>query len=82
MTQPRVERQRANVWPWVVGLLVLALLIWTLSALFAGDRRDLRQLQSPPGPQPAMDGERNRPPPAAIARRTAPAVDHIAQSAV
>lgn len=32
-----VERKGPSVWPWVVGLLVLALLIWALVEMFEGD---------------------------------------------
>jgi hypothetical protein len=34
-----VERKGPSIWPWVIGLLVLALLIWALVELF-GDRGD------------------------------------------
>jgi hypothetical protein len=32
-----VERKSPSVWPWVIGLLVLALLIWALVEMFGGD---------------------------------------------
>jgi len=31
-----VERKGPSVWPWVVGLLILALLVWGLMELFGG----------------------------------------------
>jgi hypothetical protein len=31
-----VERKGPSVWPWIVGLLVLALLIWALVEMFGG----------------------------------------------
>ncbi len=31
-----VERKSPSVWPWVLGLIVLALIIWALSELFGG----------------------------------------------
>ncbi|CAN5840410.1 hypothetical protein BH23GEM3_BH23GEM3_20870 [soil metagenome] len=38
MADLNVERKGPNVWPWVVGLIVLALLIWALTQVFSGDR--------------------------------------------
>jgi hypothetical protein len=32
-----VERKGPSIWPWVIGLLVLALLIWALVELFEDD---------------------------------------------
>ena len=33
MAELRVERKGRNIWPWIVGLIVLALLIWALMEL-------------------------------------------------
>jgi len=32
-----VERKSPSVWPWIVGLIVLALLIWALLEMFGRD---------------------------------------------
>ena len=32
-----VERKQGRIWPWIIGLIVLALLIWALWALFDRD---------------------------------------------
>jgi hypothetical protein len=32
-----VERKGPSVWPWIVGLIVLALLIWALLEMFGRD---------------------------------------------
>ena len=32
-----VERKQPSIWPWVVGLVVLALLIWVGVEMFRGD---------------------------------------------
>lgn len=37
MADLNVERKSPGVWPWVLGLLVLALVIWGLVELFGGD---------------------------------------------
>jgi hypothetical protein len=34
-----IERRGPSIWPWIVGLLVLALLIWALVEMF-GDRTE------------------------------------------
>lgn len=36
MADINVERKRSSVWPWVVGLIAVALLIWVLADLFGG----------------------------------------------
>jgi len=38
MADINVERKQRSIWPWIVGLLVLALLIWLLASMF--NRRD------------------------------------------
>lgn len=32
-----VERKGPSIWPWIIGLIILALLIWALVELFGGD---------------------------------------------
>jgi hypothetical protein len=32
-----VERKGPSIWPWVIGLVVLALLIWALVEMFGGE---------------------------------------------
>jgi len=33
-----VERKGPSIWPWIIGLIVLALLIWALVEMFGADR--------------------------------------------
>ena len=47
-----VERKSPSVWPWIIGLLVLALLIWALVELFEGDEEAV--VTDPALEQPAM----------------------------
>ena len=37
MADINVRRGGPSIWPWVLGLLVLALLIWVLAEVFGGD---------------------------------------------
>ena len=37
MADINVERRSPSVWPWIVGLLILALLIWALVEIFGGE---------------------------------------------
>jgi hypothetical protein len=37
MADINVERKQRSIWPWIVGLLVLALLIWLLASMFNRD---------------------------------------------
>ena len=37
MADIRVERKGRSIWPWIVGLIVLALLIWALMELLRRD---------------------------------------------
>lgn len=39
MADINVERKGPSIWPWVVGLIVLALLIWALTQMFGNDNR-------------------------------------------
>lgn len=36
-----VERKETSIWPWLIGLLVLALLIWALAELLSDDDDDV-----------------------------------------
>ncbi|HVR99555.1 MAG TPA: hypothetical protein VMW27_23225 [Thermoanaerobaculia bacterium] len=38
MAEIRIERKRTNIWPWIIGLIVLALLVWALIGLMDNDR--------------------------------------------
>ena len=40
MADINVERKQPSVWPWVIGLVVLALLIWVGVEMFRGDAGD------------------------------------------
>jgi hypothetical protein len=40
MADINVERKQRSIWPWIVGLLVLALLIWLLASMFNGNDDD------------------------------------------
>jgi hypothetical protein len=58
-----VERKGPSIWPWIIGLIVLALLIWALTELFDDDADDLvtepiadDAAQVEPGPEP-MDAD-------------------------
>lgn len=37
MADINVERKQRSIWPWILGLLVLALLIWLLASMFNRD---------------------------------------------
>jgi hypothetical protein len=37
MADINIDRKRTSVWPWILGLIVLALLIWALYELFDRD---------------------------------------------
>lgn len=36
-----VERKKTSIWPWIIGLLVLALLIWALMEMFESDEPEV-----------------------------------------
>lgn len=41
MAEIRVERKpKRNIWPWILGLLVAALLVWGLAETMDNDRAD------------------------------------------
>lgn len=37
MADINVERKSPGIWPWIIGLVVLALLIWALAAVLGGE---------------------------------------------
>jgi hypothetical protein len=37
MADINVERKQRSIWPWILGLLVLAVLIWLLASMFNRD---------------------------------------------
>ena len=41
MAEIRVEKKKTNIWPWIIGLILLALIIWGLSEGF-NDGNDTR----------------------------------------
>ena len=54
MADINVERKSPSVWPWVLGLIVLALIIWALSEMFrdggadtGGVANDTTEVQAP-----------------------------------
>lgn len=54
MADIKVQRKGASIWPWILGLLVAALLIWALMGLFGGDEGDVQLVEpaSEVGPNP------------------------------
>lgn len=53
MADINVERKQRSIWPWILGLILLALLIWLLSSMF--NRNDaaaptVEQTTSTPAP--------------------------------
>ena len=48
MADINIERKRPSIWPWVVGLLVLALLIWAIAAFTVGSCRTVTETSQPP----------------------------------
>lgn len=54
MADTRAEPRRPGAWPWVAGLLVLALLIWGITRLLgAGADEAVEAAVPPPAPAPA-----------------------------
>lgn len=37
MADINVERKGPSIWPWIIGLIVLALLVWFLADMFMGN---------------------------------------------
>lgn len=54
MADINVQRKGASVWPWILGLLVAALLIWALTSLFGEGEGDVQLVEpaSEVGPNP------------------------------
>ena len=38
MAEIHIERKKTNIWPWIIGLILAALLIWALYAVM--DRKN------------------------------------------
>ena len=55
MAEIRVEPRRPGAWPWIAGLVVLALLIWGLTAVLGGDE-DVVEQAVPPAPAEQAGG--------------------------
>lgn len=60
MADIKVERKGPSVWPWILGLLVAALLIWLLVELF-GDREAEAVSDTPVGSIQLPIGEHQTP---------------------
>jgi hypothetical protein len=44
MAEIRVERKhKKSIWPWILGLLVAALLVWALAETMDNDRDDINE---------------------------------------
>lgn len=41
MADLNVERKQRSIWPWIIGLIVLALLVWLLASMFGDDDREV-----------------------------------------
>jgi hypothetical protein len=46
MADIKVERKGPKIWPWIIGLIVLALLVWALMELFG--RKDPGAVEGQP----------------------------------
>lgn len=69
MAEIRVLHKRRNVWPWVVGLVLMAALIWTVSQAVARTEFRRGSVTELVRPRPAAvatvrPGKRQAPPPA------------------
>lgn len=57
MADINVERKSPSIWPWIVGLLVLALLIWAIAELVDTDEEreiaEIEEVEEAPGALPA-----------------------------
>jgi hypothetical protein len=40
MAEIRVERKKTNIWPWIIGLILLALVVWGIVEAMDNDRDD------------------------------------------
>lgn len=56
MADINVQKKGASIWPWILGLLVAALLIWALMGLFGEDEDDAQLVEpaSEVGPNPEV----------------------------
>lgn len=52
MADINVERKGPSVWPWIIGLIVLALLIWLLTELFSDDADTAAVVTDPVATEP------------------------------
>lgn len=54
MADINVERKGPSIWPWIIGLLVLALLIWAIAEMVSTDQEQVAtETQAPPAAVPA-----------------------------
>jgi hypothetical protein len=60
MADINVERKSASIWPWILGSIVAALLIWALISLFGSDDVDVQLVD--PAAEVAPDPEAARSP--------------------
>lgn len=64
MADINVERKGPSIWPWIIGLLVLALLIWALVEMFDSDEPEVAAVDpvatapmvAPGAPEPIAQG--------------------------
>ena len=42
MADINVQKKGASIWPWILGLLVVARLVWALMGLFGEDEADVQ----------------------------------------
>jgi hypothetical protein len=47
MADINVERKQRSIWPWIIGLIVLALLVWLLASMFGDDDREEVVVEEP-----------------------------------
>lgn len=52
MADINVERKGPSIWPWIIGLIVLALLIWLLTELFSDDTDTAAVVTDPVATEP------------------------------
>lgn len=56
MADINVERKGTSIWPWIIGLIVLALLIWLLTEMFDGGDETTEPVTTEPVPtQPVAE---------------------------
>ncbi|HEX2092639.1 MAG TPA: hypothetical protein VHG28_09570 [Longimicrobiaceae bacterium] len=72
MTGTHIERRRPGVWPWILGLTVLALLIWATTERFGRSDGAADEVRRAPVPTPGRtEGT------AAFAARLPTGVPHV-----